>query len=210
MQGIQKTQVQSCVWGRLILRVRKTPWGRAWQPTPALLPGEPHEQRSLAGYSPWGHKESTQLSMHACLNCIWPQVTQTVESESGYRRDHRIRSYEVDSQMGRMLTSQRMCLETWKIRKESGWPWQVRRENKGLEWSWGLAVWGDPVGKPSVFAASTARGLHHSPGHQAEGSGQAETLRLNGYHISLGGQTRTLLFPRLRTRPLTFVALKWT
>ena len=22
------------------------------------LPGESHEQRSLAGYSPWGHKES--------------------------------------------------------------------------------------------------------------------------------------------------------
>ena len=26
----------------------------AWQPTPLLLPGEPHEQRSLAGYSPGG------------------------------------------------------------------------------------------------------------------------------------------------------------
>ena len=25
---------------------------RAWQPTPVLLPGEPHGQRSLAGYSP--------------------------------------------------------------------------------------------------------------------------------------------------------------
>ena len=27
-------------------------WGRKWQPTPALLPGEFHEERSLAGYSP--------------------------------------------------------------------------------------------------------------------------------------------------------------
>ena len=26
-------------------------------PTPVLLPGEFHEQRSLAGYSPLGHKE---------------------------------------------------------------------------------------------------------------------------------------------------------
>ena len=26
-------------------------------PTPVLLPGEFHGQRSLAGYSPWGHKE---------------------------------------------------------------------------------------------------------------------------------------------------------
>ena len=28
------------------------------QPTPVFLPGESHGQRSLAGYSPWGHKES--------------------------------------------------------------------------------------------------------------------------------------------------------
>ena len=34
------------------------PWRRAWQPTPVLVPGEPHGQGSLANYSPWGHKES--------------------------------------------------------------------------------------------------------------------------------------------------------
>ena len=32
-------------------------WRRAWLPTPVLLPGDSHGQRSLAGYSPWGHKE---------------------------------------------------------------------------------------------------------------------------------------------------------
>ena len=32
------------------------PWRRKWQPTPVFLPGEFHGQRSLAGYSPWGHK----------------------------------------------------------------------------------------------------------------------------------------------------------
>ena len=31
---------------------------RVWQPTPVFLPGEFHGQSSLAGYSPWGHKES--------------------------------------------------------------------------------------------------------------------------------------------------------
>jgi len=30
----------------------------SWQPTPVFLPGKPHGQRSLAGYSPWGNKES--------------------------------------------------------------------------------------------------------------------------------------------------------
>ena len=33
--------------------VRKTPWRRAWLPTPLFLPGEFQGQRSLAGYSPW-------------------------------------------------------------------------------------------------------------------------------------------------------------
>ena len=32
-------------------------WRRGWQSTPVFLPGESHGQRSLAGYSPWGHKE---------------------------------------------------------------------------------------------------------------------------------------------------------
>ena len=38
--------------------VGKISWRREWQPTPVFLPGESHGQRSLAGYSPWGHKES--------------------------------------------------------------------------------------------------------------------------------------------------------
>ena len=30
---------------------------REWLPTPVVLPGESHGQRSLAGYSSWGRKE---------------------------------------------------------------------------------------------------------------------------------------------------------
>jgi len=37
---------------------RPPPRRRAWQPTPAILPGESHGQKSLAGYSLWSHKES--------------------------------------------------------------------------------------------------------------------------------------------------------
>ena len=36
----------------------KIPWRREWIPTPVLLPGESRGQRRLAGYSPWGRKES--------------------------------------------------------------------------------------------------------------------------------------------------------
>ena len=38
--------------------VGKIPWRRKWQPTPVFLPGKSNGQRSLAGYSPWGYKES--------------------------------------------------------------------------------------------------------------------------------------------------------
>ena len=37
------------------------------EPIPVFLPGEAHGQRNLAGYSPWGHKESDtteQLSIN--------------------------------------------------------------------------------------------------------------------------------------------------
>jgi len=45
--------------------VRKIPWRRKWQPTPVLLPGKSHEQRSLGSYSPWGLKcQIWQLNHH--------------------------------------------------------------------------------------------------------------------------------------------------
>ena len=36
--------------------VRKIPWRRKWQPIPVFQLGESHGQRSLVGYSLWGHK----------------------------------------------------------------------------------------------------------------------------------------------------------
>ena len=53
-------------WKRLCLQcrrprfdpwIRKIPCRRKWQPTPVILAWKSHEQRSLVGYSPWGHKE---------------------------------------------------------------------------------------------------------------------------------------------------------
>ena len=47
-----ETQVRS-------LGQENPPWRRKWQPTLAFLPGESQGQRSLEGYSPWGHKSWT-------------------------------------------------------------------------------------------------------------------------------------------------------
>ena len=56
------------------------PGGGAWQPTPIVLLGESHGQRSLKGYSPWGHKESdsTEVTEHATLlQCLTLYVHST-------------------------------------------------------------------------------------------------------------------------------------
>ena len=44
-----------------------------WHPTPVLLPGDSHGQRSLVGCSPWGGEESDtteQLHFDFSLSCI--------------------------------------------------------------------------------------------------------------------------------------------
>ena len=53
------------------------PWRRKWQLTPALLPGKPRGQRSLAGYSPWslkrvGHDLATKHKIE--YRCRWLHV----------------------------------------------------------------------------------------------------------------------------------------
>ena len=47
--------------------VQKIPWRRKWQPTPVFLPGEPHGQKGLVGYSPWCCKESDRTE-HTCVS----------------------------------------------------------------------------------------------------------------------------------------------
>ena len=55
------------------------------KPTPVVLPGEHHGQRSLVSYSPWDHKESdtteaTEYAVHtlAKKNVLFPFYVNTV------------------------------------------------------------------------------------------------------------------------------------
>ena len=61
IQETEEIQVQSLG--------RKIPWRQARQPTPVFLPREPYGQRSFAGYSPQGHKESdmTKVTEHTTI-----------------------------------------------------------------------------------------------------------------------------------------------
>ena len=54
LSTMQETWVWSLGW--------EIPWRRKWQSTPVLLAGRSHGQRSLVGYSLWGHKSRTWLS----------------------------------------------------------------------------------------------------------------------------------------------------
>ena len=66
LPAMQETWVRSLV-GKIL-------WRRKWQPTPVLLPGKSHGQRSLVSYGPWGLKESDTterlhfLSVFPCLS----------------------------------------------------------------------------------------------------------------------------------------------
>ena len=73
----------SCQCRRFDPWVQKTHWRRKWQPTPVSLPEKFLRQRSLAGYSPSGGKESDmtqQLSTHLDLD-VWTQVTSLHHSQ---------------------------------------------------------------------------------------------------------------------------------
>ena len=61
--------------------VGKIPWRRVQQPTPVFLPGESHGQRSLMGYSPWGHKESdtAEATQHTHTECVVKTSNQEVQ-----------------------------------------------------------------------------------------------------------------------------------
>jgi len=62
--------------------IGKIPWRRKWQITPVFLPGEFPRKRSLAGYSPWGRKESdtTERLSTARVSHVWMQVRGWLQS----------------------------------------------------------------------------------------------------------------------------------
>ena len=61
------------------------------QPSPVLLLGEFHGQRSLAGYSPWGHKEldvTERLTVSLHLGLMSPALTGEFFASSATWEDH--------------------------------------------------------------------------------------------------------------------------
>ena len=96
-------------------------WRREWLPTPVFFPEEFHGLRSLAGYSPWGHKEldtteRLRLSLFRVVFKLppynphfspgqqpWVQQSAFLEKLSGTRRSN------VE------LTYKELCCVSWPV-----------------------------------------------------------------------------------------------
>ena len=69
--------------------VGKIPWRRDWQPILVFLPREFHVKRSLAGYSPWGHKESdTTEWLTLSLSMTFPEFQGAVQTVANQGREN--------------------------------------------------------------------------------------------------------------------------
>jgi len=78
--------------------IRKIPWRRKWQPTPVLLPGKSHGQRSLVGYSPWDLKESDMterlhIVMHGYSICLEPKKQEKNSMSPTFTKPNSFSSY---------------------------------------------------------------------------------------------------------------------
>ena len=102
--------------------VRKISRRREWQSTSVFLPGEYHGLRSLASYSPWGHKESDKTERLTCKGKREYCLTQVL-GES-WRDNYNCHLKLFLYQTSRLFcVQQRSCIQTpiiksYKIQKE--------------------------------------------------------------------------------------------
>ena len=66
--------------------VWKIPWRRKWQPTTVFLPGKSPGQRSLAGYSSWGPKESDTTEQLTFIHMESPALLQEFAQDHNRER----------------------------------------------------------------------------------------------------------------------------
>ena len=91
--------------------VRKIPWGRKWHPTPVLLPGKSHGQRSLVGYSPWDHKElDTTERLH--VSFTWKKLYLSK------LRPERAKSWLLKKFTIGWMVGKWMLIKSWYIHKQ--------------------------------------------------------------------------------------------
>ena len=72
------------MWEMHVQSLGLIPWRRKWRPTPVFLPGKSHGQRSLAAYSPRGHRVGRYRSDWARMEQI--VCVESCVKETGWQR----------------------------------------------------------------------------------------------------------------------------
>ena len=90
--------------------IGRIPWRRKWQPTPVVLPGESHGQRSLMGYCPWGLKQSDTTE-------LWFFQWSCMDMRVGVKKAE---CQRIDA------------FELWCWRRLLRVPWTARRSNQSI------------------------------------------------------------------------------
>ena len=121
---------------------------RQWHPTPVLLPGKSHGQRSLVGCSPWGLEESDtieRLDFHFSLSCIGEELTTHSSvlawripgtGEPGWLLS--TGSHRVGHDWGDLAAAAGWTLSpTWlvSLQEGKGQTWKTPYDKGGREWS---------------------------------------------------------------------------
>ena len=95
--------------------VRKSPSRRKWQPTPVFLPREFHGQRSLAGYSQWGLKESDMTEQLTLFH--FPIIWATIKFfDINQKFSYSIRMRVADQEAEIALVSICWTIASWALR----------------------------------------------------------------------------------------------
>ena len=115
--------------------VGKIPWRRKWQPTPVLLPGKSHGQRSLVGFRPWGLQES---DMTVAEHTFWDLKFEGRAADKQGR-------FEADCSQHRRFSSIHIKAA------ETGYPWPLQCSS--------LQPWGE---HPSCLVPWVAASDSHS------------------------------------------------
>ena len=114
-------------------RVGKTPWRMEWLPAPVFLPGEFHGQRSLAGYGPWGRKESDTTERLTLSSIRWTFIDFFFRWIETFRVSHTRPLVRCCDIKNKTWTKPITSWEDQKVRTISLWQDGSRR---GLTWSW--------------------------------------------------------------------------
>ena len=123
--------------------VGKFPWRKAWQPTPVFLPGEFHGQRSPAGYSPWGRKESdttevaydnTYLYMYSkTLNHSIAEIVTSHWGDDSMTRWNKTFQFMLLQGEMRFTANNMILSQLWWWAAAATVPWQMSGKRQNFE-----------------------------------------------------------------------------